>query len=337
MLVVVGGCKPSAESGKEFKEIIELTEYETIYSDAGANPLGSISSMLLCGNRLITKHTKDEFAFSFFDAASGKLTHQWGKKGNGEGEFLSFGSTPQVVDNQLMFAESMKKTLNLVSVADIVGDSAEVDVCSLPYPYTGEFRTNKIVLLNGKKVVTGFFEQGRLGLVDEKNEVLGTFGEYPFHYEEITGVHRGTVFQGDLGVNPKENKCAVSIYNSDIFEIYQLEGEALKPVFVSSVENKPAIKKINGRMFSVDRAQSIAGYLEMSVSDERIAFLYSPLCAADAESKQSNEIHCFNWAGEKEVKYILPFPISNFCFNKEHLFAIRYQDDDVVIYRFRIG
>ena len=335
--IILVACKNRTESAKGFKEVIELTDYQQIYSDAEQLPLGEVSSMLVYENTLVTKHVRDEFTFSFFNTTNGELICRWGKKGNGVGEFISFGVNLQIIDDQLTFAESMSKTFNLVSMTDILGDSTKVDIRTQPYPYTGEFRGNKFAFLNGMKVVMGFFEQGRLGLLSKENDVLGTFGDYPFHYDEITGIHRGITFQGDIGVNSKENKCAVSIYNSDIFEIYQLKGKELNPIFVSSIENKPAIKEISGGLFSVNRNQSIAGYLEMAVSDELIAFLYSPLFAADAKSKQSNEIHCFNWKGEKLMKYILPFPISNFCFNNEYLFAVRYLDDDIEIYRFKIA
>lgn len=63
--IILVACKNRTESAKGFKEVIELTDYQQIYSDAEQLPLGEVSSMLVYENTLVTKHVRDEFTFSF--------------------------------------------------------------------------------------------------------------------------------------------------------------------------------------------------------------------------------------------------------------------------------
>ena len=78
--------------------------------------------------------------------------------------------------------------------------------------------------------------------------------------------------------------------------------------------------------------------MKMAVSNEFICFTYSSQSYTEASKsgKVSNEVLCFDWNGEKIKKYILPFSISNICLDNNYIYAIRYVDDETVIYRFKL-
>lgn len=78
--------------------------------------------------------------------------------------------------------------------------------------------------------------------------------------------------------------------------------------------------------------------MSLTVSDELICFTYSDEKYNNAHENAltSEEILCFNWNGEKIKKYILPFPVSSFCIDRQYLYGVRYSGEESIIYRFKL-
>lgn len=327
-------CAQSPVGMDVFDEVSEITGYDSIYSDK-EDALGAIVDIVVYKGLLVTRHVRDEYSFSFIDIENGKVLRRWGKTGRGAGEFLDFGVNFCVQDTSLVFAEQMNKRINHVSVADILGDSSAVDVLSEPYPYTVDFRPTRFCLLDTLKVAVGAFKGGRLGVLNSDNAVVDSSFDYPFDCGEVTGIFKGSVFQGDIKSNSKQDKFVVSTFASDVFEIYQSSADGIHRIYVSPYQNVPQVLK-RGERYSVDHDKSIAGLMKMAVSDDLICFTYSSLSYTEAAGMdmESKEILCFDWEGRKIKKYILPVPISNFCIDKEYIYGVRYLEDETVIYRF---
>lgn len=327
-------CKQSSAGIDAFDKVIEITEYDSIYSDKD-DALGVITDMEISNGILVTKHMRDEYSFSFLKVASGKLLQRWGRKGEGVNEFLDFGSNFVIQDSLLIFGERMKKKINYISITDILGDSSTINITKEPYPYTVDFRPTRFCFLDTQKIAVGSFKEGRFGVLDSNNTIVDYSSDYPFSYDEIEGIYRGSVFQSDIKSNNKQHKFVISTFASDIFEIYQISDSGIYRVFVSPFKNIPQIWK-KGERYTVDYDKSIGGLMKMAVSDDLICFTYSSLSYTEEAAKdmESREILCFNWEGEKVKKYILPFPISNFCIEEHYIYGIRYFDDQTVVYRF---
>jgi hypothetical protein len=297
--------------------------------------------MEMFDNIIIAKNVSgDNYIFSFYDIAKGKFLDNWGTIGQGPGEYVQT-SDYTILDSQLVFLDNMKKEINYIPIPDILNKSATLNVKRESYPYTVDFRPHTIHIINDKKIAIGSFKEGRFGVLDAENNILNCSSDYPFHYEEITGIYRGAVFQGQIKSNPEQSKFVISTFCSDIFEIYRVTDSGIVRTFVSPFNHIPRIQKRPGGNsgYGIDYNESIGGLTNMTVSKDFICFTYSEknYTETSGSGKLSNEILCFDWNGEKVEKYILPFPINDFCFDNNFIYGIRDNEDETVIYRFKIN
>lgn len=329
-------CRPSMADIDTFEMVTEITDYDSLFSDK-ENPLGVIVNLEVRNGIIVTEHGNDEYNFSFIDASTGKLLKRWGKQGEGVNEFIDFGNGFILTDSLLIFQERMRKMICSVAVTDILNDERIAIVTKEAYPYTVDFRPLILNIVSGNKIFAGCFKTGRLGVINSRNEIMDCSLEYPFSTEPLEGVMRGSVFQCKMKSSEKQGKIAVQTLVSDVFEIYQCSDTAISRIYVSPFNNPPKIKK-SGNRYGIDYDESIAGLMKMAVSDDFIYFTYSPLRSNEKErlGQSVNEILCFNWNGEKVRKYILPFPITSFCADKQYIYGVFNNEEETIIYRFKL-
>lgn len=337
ILCMCNACKEEVSMAIDSFDVVErIVDYDSIYSDKNA-PLGAVTCIRLVDDILITKHFNDDYNFSFIDINGGGMLCRWGIKGEAPNEFIDFGSDFTVVGSQLVFFNRMKKEINYILISDILENKDILDVRKEHYPYTVDFRPVKLGIVKDKKILLGAFKEGRFGVLDSTNAIAGCFSEYPFDCGEVTGINRGSVFQGKIETNSKQDKFVISTFSSDVFEIYQVSDSDIYRAYVNHFNNAPQACKKGGR-YTVDLDKSIVGLMNMAVSDDFICFTYSSLYENEAGDldKTSSEILCFNWEGKKVKKYLLPFGINNFCIDKKYIYGVKYDDDETSFYRFKL-
>ena len=267
---------------EQFYETVNLTVSDSIYSDKEL-PMGPVLSIKSWRNVLILSHHSDNYRFSFIDSRTGRLVARWGEKGNSPSEFIDFGSDFFVQDSLLIFQSSMKKTMNYISIPAIALVKTE------SYPYTADFRPLQIMPMGEKKVATGLFSHGVLGLLDENNQIVGTFSC------DLDGLYRGTVYQLILSCNVHKKRLLVSVSHSDVFEIYELQANGLQRVYVNNFSRVPIVKMQDGRL-DIDDSQSIGGILSMFNTEDLFYLGYSNSGLVEVARKDYmfDEILCFD-------------------------------------------
>ncbi len=318
-------------------EIIEkIIDYDSIYSDKDS-PFNTITDMAVVNNVLITQHANDEFHFSFIDMENGKLIRRWGKAGRGPEEYIQVGSGFSIFESQLVFLDAAKKEINYIPLQDLTDKKEQMEIKKEPYPYTVDFRPFHIDMLKDRKIAAGFFKEGYFGILDSQNNIIPHTFDYPFAYDDIQGIDRGTVYQTRIKTNITQNKFVIQTLASDIFEIYDTGEDEIRRIYVSPFKYVPQIQK-QGRRYGLKGNKSIIGLMSLTVSDELICFTYSDEKYNNAHENAltSEEILCFNWNGEKIKKYILPFPVSSFCIDRQYLYGVRYSGEESIIYRFKL-
>lgn len=338
-LVIILYCSACKElhTGIDAFDVIEtITSYDSIYSDKN-DPFGEIKNLEIIGNVLITEHMKDEYEYSFINVDEGKLIRRWGCIGDAPGEYIDFGSDFVITGSQIAFLCNMKKEINYVPISEILENKDTLNTIKESYPYIVDFRPTRLNILKDKKLFLGSFKEGRFGILNSKNEIVSCPFDYPFDCGEVTGIYRGSVFQGKMKTNNKQNKFVISTFSSDIFEIYQVADSGISRTYVSTFEHVPQIWK-RGNQYTTNGNESIAGLMNMAVSDELICFTYSAQTDNEfaRQDKGSNEVLCFNWDGKKIKKYLLPFPIHNLCVDKDYIYGVRNHNDEIIIYRFKM-
>lgn len=319
-----------------FDTVCKIVDYNLICSDENA-PWGAIMNMEIVDSILILQHAMDEYAFSFINVNNGELLSQWGRTGEGPEEFIDFGSGFEIVDSRIVFLDRMKKERISVLISDILSKKEHPDITREAYPYNMDFRVLEINAVGNKKIVTGGFKEGYWGALDSQNHIIPNVVELPFDAGEVSGLEKGTVFGGILKANSKQSKFVLSIRASDVFEIYRVSDDGINRVYVSPFKHIPKTWKKGGG-YAIDYNQSIGGIKNIAVSDDLICFSlflqnYNEAAKTDFAS---NELFCFDWDGNKVKKYVLPFPIGNFCIDGTHIYGVRNFEDKIIIYRFNM-
>lgn len=335
LTVLFYSCKKNEKAIDSFTVVEKELNYTLLYSDEGDNLLlGQVSDMLMYDNKIVVKQNSGSNIFLFLDGNTGQLLQRWGEVGQGPGEYSSISNRFTIVDSSLVFLDNQRKEINYVSIPDILFDNNRVFVKKENYPYTVNFRPKQISILDSSKIFIGSFDKGRFGLLNSRGDIDSCLFDYPFNYEQVKGIYRGSIFQSDIKNSQKQGKFVISTFCSDIFEIYELKNNIIKRVFLSPFNNKPIIWKKRNR-FTIDYKQSIAGFMDMSVSDDFIFLSYSKLNyeEAAASRKEPNIILCFNWNGEKVKKYVLPFSIDDFCVDESHIYVLTSDINKTSIYK----
>lgn len=335
-LWMLEACKPVAPDVETFRVVVNVKEYDSIYSDK-ENIAGMVMDMSVRNGLLVASHRNDEYVYSFIDAHTGRLLKRWGKVGEGENEFLDFGNGFVLNDSSLVFMERMKKNIVHVPLSAILDEKVDVKCTRESYPYVVDFRPQVFCLAGGYKILGGAFKDARLGIVGTQDEIIPCPDDYPFSTEPLEGIRRGTVFQCKLKASGKQKRFVVQTMYSDVFEIYQCREREVERIYISPFNYPPQIKEKSGR-YGIDYEKSIAGLMQMSVSDELICFIYSSLSSkeADKNHESANEIISFDWNGKKQKKYLLPFPVCACCMDEEYMYVARECEEETVIYRFKL-
>ena len=334
-------CNQHRESINYFTDVKTILEYDSIYSDKNDEVVG-IMSLDKFKNYLISYNRKSDYLFSFYDTKKGVLSEKWGHRGQGPNEFIDV-SRISILDYQLVFTDQPKREIIYVPIEHILSKEKNVNIRRYSYPYTADFRPYHVEIINDYKIAIGAFKDSRFGVLDKENNIIQYQSDFPFNYEEISGIFRSVTFQSNIKSNSEQSKFVISTYNSDIFEIYQImdTGEIVR-IYLNPFNHIPKIKPTPGRNsgFSVDRDRSIGGLVNMAVTNDFIFFIYTSETSAKSSSSGhlSNEILCFNWNGEKIRKYILPFPINaiTLCVDNEYIYGSKEYENETVIYRFKI-
>lgn len=316
----------------DFKHVVEITDFDSIYSDRDSIFSG-VTGMETQNNLLVLEHFEDTYHYSFIDKNNKKLLARWGKTGQGAGDFADFGLRFTLNDSTLNFMEWSKKRIHYISIEDILqGKKPSLDNAT-SYPYTVDFRPRAFCSIDENKFFTGSFKEGYFGGIDRNNELMNIEFSFPFSTEPVEGIYRGTTFQCVMKANEKQKKFVIMTLASDVFEIYQCLQDSVRKIYTSPFKHAPKIIQ-KGQRYGIDYENSIGGLKGVAVSDEWICFKYSPTIGDD--DFNSNIILCYDWNGNKVKKCILPFPIGAFCIDDHFIYGIHDYEDYSVVYRFKL-
>jgi len=322
-------------------------EYDNIYSDKNEGVVG-IMSLDKYEKYLIAHNRSSDYFFSIYDIEDGIYLGSWGSRGRGPNEFLE-ASRLAIVDSQIIFTDGTKKEIIYVPIEHILNSllnkKENVIIRREPYPVTANFRPLHIAIINDYKIAIGSFENSRFGVLDAENNIINCSSDYPFNYDEISGIYRGVVYQSMIKSNSRQSRFVISTYQSDIFEIYQKTDAGIDRIYLNPFNHIPKIRPTPGRNsgYNIDRNSSIGGIVNMAVTDDYIYLIYTSKKSAESSysSHLLDEILCFNWNGEKIRKYILPFPINaitfTVCVNNEYIYGAREYERETIIHKFKMN
>ncbi len=339
IVVSAVSCRSAGMAYDDFPAVIEVRDCSEVCSDDASDISLNVSDIEISNGVIALKLSEESpYLFAFVDAGDGHVLGKYGRRGRGPNEYTSVGSGFSLMYPWLVFADMSSCELNYVNVEDIVSGAREVEVRKESFPYTSRFRPRHIVPVGRIKAASGVFASGSIGILDENNEIADFKCGYPFDCEQIDEIYRGTVFQSKVKSCGTSNRFVNHFLTSDIFEVYSVSDTEVTRVAVNDFEHVPQlkVKPRPGVLYAIDYENSIAGLMNMAVSDSLICFTYSSrdYASVAGEGCMSCEIRCFDWNGNKVVKYLLPIPVGDFCIDGEFIYGVAILDERTVIYKF---
>lgn len=332
---LICGCQSGKKNNSDL-QLVRVTKYDSIYVHSDV-PMGEILEAAICNNTMILKQESEKDIFLFVDCPTGNVIKTWGRRGHGPQEFLNFGMSVDVRDSTLAFMEWDTRTLHTLNVNNIMADKTPFHISNQTYPYTRDFRPNKLYRLGNGWLALGYFANSRLGYLTEDMKEVASNIDYPFKHSDISCLYAGTVFQGKAACT--ESRGAIITNMSDALEIVSVDsmGNITKTAEVKPTM-QPKYSNSFGRLANLYKENS-TGYIDVCADSEYVYVLSGgELNYKECAEKgfMATSVVKYDWEGNLICEYKLPFPVSEICVQETKMYGIRLDAEDVIIYSFDI-
>lgn len=153
-------------------------------------------------------------------------------------------------------------------------------------------------------IANGNFDGKQFALLNEKSEIVETFGIFPGNKDAInTGVAFYLLNQNRLVVNPQETHFAAAGFMNDHLVFYKKEGDSvkkLKEYFNYDTKATPSVRKQGGgNLYSFSENEStMRAYTDVYATENHLYVLYLGLSNEDLEKgNHPCYILKFDWNG----------------------------------------
>ncbi len=311
---------------EDFPVTTKIVDFDTILCMNSIIFNNTPKQMNIVDSVLIIQQIEGDKYFLFVNLKNKSIIKSWGDKGKGPNEFISI-SEFSLKDSCMQFMDYIKNQIVYVKVNEIIHQDS-LKLLTKSYPNNMDFRPFKIYHFNQKKIVLGGFKNNRIGVLDKDNNIIGTFCDYPFP-TKIKGIYRGATFQGMLGINETKNKFCSIIFGTDIFEIYSYKENNPQRIYISNFQT-PNVRRINKSINIMNSFNT--GIRGLSVTPDFIFLRYY----YNKKNMETKEILCFDWNGNKKVKYIFPFQVLETTATNKFMYLITYDNENTFLLRTKI-
>ena len=312
-LVLCCSCKNHTARNNSFGSVVNDAVQDEICSLSGSNVVKDLN--VIDSSHILIHYIYEPF-FSILNLADSSVSASFGRLGRSSNELLKPPQHMNYRDGKIQTFEHGRNSLLTLSVPE--GNIEFVSV-----PVTADFRPAKVVEIDGKRIVVGSFKEGYVAYLDKYDEVH-IVSDFPFETGGLEGIYRAARIQSVLVSAPTLSKFLVSTLSSDCFEIYNVSESGVKRSFINDYKYPPVL---SGSV--IDNSKSKAGYINHFVTDEYIYLLYSEesqsTCSKQGDT--SNEIHVFDWEGNRIRTIQLPKRVHAFCVCGSTLYGIVETED----------
>ena len=278
-------------------------------------------SKLLIADSCLAVLTQQEPYFTLYRLDDLSKVSSFGRRGRSGGELITEPKGVNQIGNTFQYFDHAAKAL--ISISTTNGH-----VQKIPMPYNARFRPTKAILINDATVVSGCFENGRLGYIDSNGNETICAEDYPFPTGDITGLQRGVKIQCELCAAPNLNRFVVRWFASDCFEIFEVVDNSVKRLFINNFKDAPVV---HGDKLSLK--ESSAGYIRSYVDNQFIYLMKSEDKYPDVASRghTSKYIDVYDWDGNQVGSISLYEEIGAFCVQGNYLYAVIERVNDSII------
>ncbi|MBE6286803.1 MAG: hypothetical protein E7099_01235 [Mediterranea massiliensis] len=298
---------------ESFKDRVEYVEEE---SSISTDEMRKVYLMHSYDDILIMGNIHYDNFISFIDNEKGKLLGEYASRGIGPNEFIHLGNI-SVIGNNISLWDTGKSSVSLAKINDdnSLSDFHHTKIES-DSMLTAAFQV--IPINHNKFIAAGIVKQNRYALLNEKGEVINTFGQYPKGYDtQNSDSENGFIYQGELIFNDKKEVLVSACGMGEIISFYKIT-EKREPLLIKEYAfEHPIYQKTNDSNQAVAfKFDNIMGFIDIKMSTKYCICLYSGERRTDPYGYGGNKILLFDWDGNPIKMYSLNNSYTNIAIDQ---------------------
>jgi len=283
---------------------------------------------------LIENSDRMEPLFETYDLLSGQKLNDFGRRGNGPGEFISRGSVFYSSEfNKLFISEPIRNQIFYLDKDELNSSHPELEIFQ-EIELNGFFGVT-VSILDSTFVVQGIsrdYERLQFHPIpDGKSFKRGAYQEnlVQGNIEGIDRFRKELSIQGSICASTKLNRLVSAYHYTDLLEVYDLDEDRI----IGSSEFTQAIQRI----FSGNRPNDIArinrdvrmGYSKIILVKDWIFCCYSETTVNEVINSgifaHINQIHVYDWDAKMVAKIGLDIPVYSIAYdeNRNQILGLR--------------
>ena len=308
----------------DFNEVVSLHGTVIEFDDLLMRPV----DLHIIDSFLIMKNHGTEYHFHVFNHHNNKKVGELVEFGNGPQDMIS----PTIIssdDSFLWITDKQKRSIAKCMFYSS-GDTTYLSI--LNKINVEEYLDKAAILPNGGILSVAINPQteARFHLLDSTGQTINTVGEYPDCGIDFTMIEKIEAFFCDFAINYPKQRIFMSYKQTDLIEIYDLEGRLIKRMHGPD-HFTPFVKQVNVGDRSMVRTQSgkarDAYFVPQCVGDEFFVIYSGKVYDREVPSYLSDKIFVFDHEGNPKRIYELDMPFYSFAVDPVNRVIYGLSDD----------
>lgn len=280
--------------------------------------LGRPFLMRYADSSLIVYDDIGDNLFTLIDLADGEKMYRFGKKGEGDNEFLQvFSFSGMLGDTCIGVYDSNRHCLRKINLRQV---KQEQEI----YPVIADDTLMSLKIFPtkyGTYLGMGFYEKNMLSL--SSSDSRRYFYEYPYkdmNEKKIPNRLRGMAYQGNICLNKSLDKFLYVVRTAPIIQIYEITENEIRRTYewTGAYPEYQTEETAQYRSAPISVENKMA-FINAYATNRFIYLLYSGKSFREAKMAtfESNTVYQLTWEGKPVRKLELDFPATLICVSNE--------------------
>ena len=263
--------------------------------------LGKPNSMTLIDSVLIIADSQTNPMLHLLNVKTGKPIGQFLSRGQGPDEYMKIGTLGRLNKDTLFFHDLNKRVCCFLILPK--EENGEIQVIEA-FKCTETAHNTLVPLTDASYIASGIYQEGRFCLLTDSGKTKTFWGTYPSRDDaekSVSNLIKSQAYMGQMSSSPANDKFVFHAMAADMLSFYEYKnGEIciLKEI-QRSLPDYGYGKNIE--KFLGTSRKSPFTYLCACTTKQFVYLLYSGKTYHDdgLNAFKSNQIHVYNWQGEK--------------------------------------
>ena len=295
----------------------------------------------IINNYLIIGNDKGSPLIELYDTQTGNKKASFLTIGNGPNEFLHIGNIQPVPGRGEIFIQDLfTKKLVKYNLLEILDDQTTPYEVIFQVEEDSGLLASKIAKSQNGIIIGSADPRGRIILLDEDDNVLTYFGQYPnkdLVDPDLTELLNAKLYGSAITVNPAMNKVALATYSAGMIDLFEItEDNTIKPIW-SYQEFYPVgimIIPMAGEFVVAHTNNALNGFTGICSTEKYVYAVFSGKKLEDKSYPYGDMVYVVSWDGKESYKFKLDREVNRLVV--DHNDGVMYGvTSELDIYRFR--